>query len=109
MSFIWMQKIFNRLCISLMINAQIPHEDYCTSTLNSLDGLEGEHLGEVVDKSFIGITSWFKTRNQSNHMYKVHRYVQTYRHEVGSHIFIYTNRTLHTLEWKFHEKIINRH
>ena len=41
--------------------------------VNSLDGLEGEHLGEVVDQSFIGLTSWFNTRNQSKYMYKVHR------------------------------------
>ena len=45
------------------------------SVLNSLDGLEGKHLGEVVDQSFIGMTSWFKTRNQSKHMYKVHRHI----------------------------------
>ena len=37
--------------------------------------LEAEHLGEVVDQSFIGMTSWFKPRNQSKHMYKVHRHI----------------------------------
>ena len=46
-----------------------------SDTINSLDGLEGEHLGEVVDQSFIGMTSWFSTRNQSKHMYKVHRHI----------------------------------
>ena len=49
--------------------------DPTSDTINSLDGLEGEHLGEVVDQSFIGMTSWFKTRNQSKHMYKVHRHI----------------------------------
>ena len=56
-----------------MIRPSVGLDSISSDTINSLDGLEGEQLGEVVDQSFIGMTSWFNTRNQSKHMYKVHR------------------------------------
>ena len=64
-----------RACLSQPGSACTRYWEKHQHTLNSLDGLEGEHLGEVVDQSFIGMTSWFNTRNQSKCMYKVHRHM----------------------------------